>query len=137
MNKALLIGRITKDVELKHTSNGIPNVVFTLAVNRPYKDAQGITPADFINCVAWRQTAEFMARYVRKGYLLAVEGQIQVRNYTNQQGQTIYVTEIMCDSVENLTPKDPTPQYPQNQQGYTQPQQPKNNYYDENNGLPF
>ena len=134
MNKAILIGRITKDVELKHTTNGIPNVVFTIAVNRPYKDTQGNTPADFISCVAWRQTAEFMARYVRKGYLLAVEGQIQVRNYQNAQGQTIYVTEIMCDSVENLTPKEQAPQYQQP----TQPQQPpKNNYYDENNGLPF
>lgn len=129
MNKAILTGRITKDVELRTTQNGIANVVFTLAVNRGYKDANGNYPADFINCVAWRQQAEYMANYVKKGYLLAVEGQIQVRTYQNQHGQTVYVTEVMCESVENLTPREQTA---------TQPQPTATtNSYDDDGTLPF
>lgn len=106
MNKVLLTGRITKDVELRQTQSGISNVSFSLAVDRGYKDPQGNRLADFINCVAWRQQAEFLANYVKKGYMLAVEGTLQVRNYQNQQGQTIYVTEVICDRVENLQPKE-------------------------------
>lgn len=106
MNKVCLTGRITKDVELRQTQSGISNVSFSLAVDRGYKDPQGNRLADFINCVAWRQQAEFLANYVKKGYMLAVEGQIQTRNYQNNQGQTIYVTEVICDRVENLQPKE-------------------------------
>lgn len=106
MNKVLLTGRITKDVELRQTQSGISNVSFSLAVDRGYKDPQGNRLADFINCVAWRQQAEFLGNYVKKGYMLAVEGTLQVRNYQNQQGQTIYVTEVICDRVENLQPKE-------------------------------
>lgn len=128
MNKVLLIGRITKDVELRQTLSGISNVSFSLAVDRGFRDANGERQADFINCVAWRQQAEFMERFVKKGYMLAVEGQIQTRNYQNNQGQTIYVTEVVCDRVENLTPKDAT------QMLYEQPKQ-TNSFNDDN--LPF
>lgn len=128
MNKVLLIGRITKDVELRQTLNGIANVSFSLAVDRGFKDANGEKTTDFINCVAWRQQAEFMERFVKKGYMLAVEGTLQVRNYQNNQGQTIYVTEVICDKVENLTPKDAT------QMLYEQPKQ-TNSFNDDN--LPF
>lgn len=106
MNRCVLTGRITKDVELWQTQSGIPNVTFTLAVNRPFKDANGQTLADFINCVAWRQQAEFLSNYVKKGYMLAVEGQIQTRSYVNGQGQTVYITEVVCDRVENLQPRE-------------------------------
>lgn len=132
MNKVLLTGRITKDVELRQTQSGISNVSFSIAVDRGFKDANGERQADFINCVAWRQQAEFLANYVKKGYMLAVEGQIQTRNYQNNQGQTIYVTEVICDRVENLTPKESqeerntTATYPQ----------PSANYVDDKN-LPF
>ena len=141
MNRVILIGRITKDAELRQTQTGVNNVSFTLAVNRKYKDEQGNTPADFINCVAWRQQAEFLGNYVKKGYLLAVEGQLQVRSYQDQQGVTKYVTEVVCDSVENLTPKDqPTQQQPVNNQSTTSqqtPQQTVNKKWWDDSDLPF
>lgn len=118
MNRVTLTGRITKDVELRQTQNNISTAAFTLAVDRGFKDAYGNRQTDFINCVAWRQQAEFMANYVKKGYLLAVEGQIQVRNYQNQQGQTVYVTEIICDRVENLTPRETTQEQPTPKDAY-------------------
>ncbi len=126
MNKVLLTGRITKDPEVKYTSNGIANVNFTVAVDRGYKDQSGQRQADFINCVAWRQQADFISRYVKKGNMLAVEGNIQTRNYQGQDGQTKYITEVVVDSVENLSPRDPNQATMQPQsQNY---QQPYNNY---------
>lgn len=114
MNKTLLTGRITKDPELRYTSTGIANVNFTIAVDRQMKDANGQRVADFINCVAWRQQADFIGRFVRKGNMLAIEGRIQTRNYQGQDGLTHYVTEVLVDSVENLTPRDPNAQPVQN-----------------------
>ena len=110
MNKVILTGRITKDPEIRATQNGISTLTFTLAVDRGYKDLQGNNQTDFISCVAWRQQAEFMSMYVKKGYLLAIEGQIQTRSYLNNQNQTVYVTEVVADRVENLTPRDNAPQ---------------------------
>lgn len=104
INKVILIGRIVKDVELRKTPNGISTVSFTLAVNRTYKK-DGEQEADFINCVAWRNSADFMANYVNKGALLGVEGRIQVRNYKDQSDRTVYVTEVVCDSVQLLESK--------------------------------
>ena len=104
INKVILIGRIVKDVELRKTPNGISTVSFTLAVNRTYKK-DGEQEADFINCVAWRNSADFMANYVNKGALLGVEGRIQVRNYKDQSDRTVYVTEVVCDSVQVLESK--------------------------------
>ncbi len=129
MNKVLLTGRITKDPELRYTQNGIPSVNFTLAVDRGMRDANGNRQADFINCVAWRGQADFISRFIRKGYLMAVEGKIQTRNYQGQDGQTHYVTEVVLDQVENLQPRDPNapaqgvnPQPTNNYQGgYTNP----------------
>ncbi len=122
MNKVILTGRITKDPEVRYTQTGVSVVSFTLAVNRQFRDANGNNQADFINCTAWRSTADFITRYIKKGYMLLVEGSIQSRSYQGQDGQTRYVTEVVCDSVENLQPRDP------NQQGFqsgyqSQPQQ--------------
>lgn len=119
MNRVCLVGRITKDPELKTTSSGISNVFFTLAVNRNRRDANGDTQADFISCIAWRNTAEFIGNYVKKGYQLSVEGRIQTRNWTDSNNQIHYVTEVQCDSVNNLTPRSQG----QNQGGYQQSNQ--------------
>ena len=100
MNQVNLIGRITKDIELKQTNTGKSVCQFTLAVNKGY----GQEGADFFNCVAWNKTAEFLAQYIKKGFQIAVNGRLSSRAYDGQYGK-VYVTEVICDSVENLTPK--------------------------------
>lgn len=101
LNKAVLCGRLTGDPELKQTQSGISVVSFTLAVNRRYQshsaDGQAQQQADFISCVAWRQTAEFISRYFRKGSSLCITGSIQTRNWLDQQGQKRYTTEVVVD----------------------------------------
>lgn len=106
MNKVVLVGRITKDPEIKYTPSGAAVVSFTIAVDRGFKDANGNNQSDFISCVAWRQQAEFIANYIKKGNLMALSGSIQTRNYQDQSGKTIYITEVVCDSVNNLTPRE-------------------------------
>ena len=127
MNKVLLTGRITKDPEIRYTPNGMANLLFTIAVDRQVRDANGNRQADFVSCVAWGQQADFMSRYVKKGNMLAITGRIQVRNYQGQDNQTHYVTEVVVESVENLSPRDPNQVQ---QQGY---QQPTNNFQQQNN----
>ena len=105
MNNVVLIGRLTKDPEMKKTQNDASVVSFNLAVNRRSKSA-GQPDADFISCVAWNKTAELMCQYLHKGSLIGVEGSIQTRNYDNQQGQRVYVTEVLVRSVQFLEPKD-------------------------------
>jgi single-strand DNA-binding protein len=104
MNRVILVGRITKDPEMKMTQSNIPVVTFTLAVNRQFADQSGEKQADFIQCVVWRKQAENLARFVRKGALLGVEGRIQTRQYEADNG-TRYVTEVVCDSVQFLESK--------------------------------
>ena len=103
LNKVILCGRMTADPELKQTTSGIPVVSFTLAVNRRYqaKSAEGAQAqqADFISVVAWRQTAEFISRYFRKGSALCVTGSIQTRTWQDQQGQKRYATDVVADEV--------------------------------------
>ena len=108
LNQVALIGRITKNVELRKTQSGNSCVSFTLAVQRLIKNQKGEYETDFINCVAWRQTADYMGQYIKKGYLLAITGTIQTRNYQDKDGKTIYITEVVCDNVRNLTPKEDT-----------------------------
>lgn len=102
LNKAILIGRLTKDPELRYTPNGVANCTFTLAIDRPFTNQQGDREADFIPVVTWRQLAETCANYLRKGRLTAVEGRIQVRNYENNEGKRVYVTEVIADNVRFL-----------------------------------
>lgn len=110
MNKAILIGRLTKDIELKKTQSGTSVTSFTVAVNRTYQSQDSNQPtADFINCVAWNRTAELMAQYVGKGSQVAIEGRIQTRNYENQEGRRIYVTEIVADRVQFLDSRGSRP----------------------------
>ncbi|AQZ45591.1 single-stranded DNA-binding protein [Paenibacillus larvae] len=101
LNRVVLIGRLTKDPELRYTSSGIAYTSFTLAVERPFK-TNGDKETDFINIVTWRQAAEACANYLRKGRLTAVEGRIQVRNYENNEGRRIYVTEVVAEHVRFL-----------------------------------
>jgi len=105
-NRVILIGRLTKDPELRYTANGVAVATFTLAVNRNYKNAQGDKETDFIPCVVFRQLAELCANYLAKGKLAALEGRIQIRSYDAQDGQKRYVTEVVGEDVRFLSPKD-------------------------------
>lgn len=104
MNKVVLIGRLTKDPEIKYTPAGNAVSTFSIAVNRDFKNENGEYDTDFINCVAWNQTAEFMGNYLKKGYQIAVSGSIQTRTYEDKAGKTVYVTEVIVNQVQNLTP---------------------------------
>lgn len=100
INNVTIIGRTTKDIELRATSSGTNNASFSLAVERNFKNANGEKETDFINCVAWRKTAEIVAQYAPKGSLIGVRGRIQTRNYENNQGVRVYVTEVVADEVQ-------------------------------------
>ena len=105
INNVVLVGRLTKDPDLKYTGNGTAVATFTLAVNRNFTSADGTREVDFINCVIWRKPAETLANYARKGTLLGVTGRIQTRSYDNQQGQRVYVTEVVADNFQLLESK--------------------------------
>lgn len=100
MNKVCLIGRITKDPEIRYTANNVAVATFSLAINRTYKNANGGYDADFINCIAFRNTADLLGKYVHKGDQLGIEGHIQTRNYDDKDGKKVYVTEIVVDSLD-------------------------------------
>ena len=102
LNSTCLVGRLTKDAELKYTPSNQAVATFTLAVNRNFKSQNGEREADFINCVIWRQQAENLANWAKKGALIGIVGRIQTRNYENQQGQRVYVTEVVADSFQLL-----------------------------------
>ena len=102
MNKAILVGNLARDPETRNTPSGVSCTTFTVACNRRFVNQQGVREADFINCVAWRQNADFVSRYLTKGSKVAVEGSIQTRSYDAQDGTKRYVTEIVVDSVESV-----------------------------------
>lgn len=102
MNKAIIIGRLTRDPEMRTTTSGINSTSFTVAVSRTYSNQNGERETDFINCVAWRKQAENIAKYCTKGTQVAVEGRIQTRSYDAQDGTKRYVTEIIADNVTFL-----------------------------------
>ena len=105
MNKVVLIGRLTRDPELRYTSSNVPAASFSLAVNRPFQNQSGVREADFINIVIWRKPAETAKKYLTKGSLIAVEGRIQTRNYDGADGKKVYVTEVVADNFEFLESK--------------------------------
>ncbi|HEO7923666.1 TPA: single-stranded DNA-binding protein [Streptococcus agalactiae] len=132
INNVVLVGRLTKDADLRYTPNQVAVATFTLAVNRRFKEQNGEREADFINCVIWQKSAENLANWAKKGTLVGITGRIQTRNYENQQGQCVYVTEVIAESFQLLeSRKDNSQGAPQNNQGYQQPnnnyQQPQNN----------
>lgn len=102
LNSICLVGRLTKDVELRYTPSNVAVATFTLAVNRTFKNENGDREADFINCVMWRQQAENLANWAKKGALIGVTGRIQTRSYDNQQGQRVYVTEVVAEQFQLL-----------------------------------
>ena len=101
MNKVIMTGRATKDVELKVTPTGTNVATFSVAVKRPFKDNE----SDFFECVAYGKTAELISKYIKKGDLFGIEGRLQTRNYTNKEGRKVYVTEIIVENVEFLQSK--------------------------------
>ncbi|HZJ86456.1 MAG TPA: single-stranded DNA-binding protein [Erysipelotrichaceae bacterium] len=120
INNVVLVGRLTRDPELRKTQTGKSVLSFSCAVNRKFKTET--QTADFINCVAWNQTADFLARYATKGALVGIEGRIQTRNYDDKTGNRVYVTEVVCDSVQLLESKAEAErrQSQQGSQGYAQ-----------------
>ena len=105
LNRVVLVGRLTKDPEYRTTPSGVSVATFTLAVNRTFTNAQGEREADFINCVVFRRQADNVNNYLSKGSLAGVDGRLQSRNYENQEGRRVFVTEVVCDSVQFLEPK--------------------------------
>lgn len=126
MNKAILIGNLAADSEFRTTPNGISYVSFRIACQRKYANQQGVREADFISCVAWRQTAEFIHKYFIKGNKIALEGSIQTRSYDAQDGSKRYVTEVLVDNAEFVVPKADGHSAPQ--QNYGQQDYPPQNY---------
>lgn len=115
MNNVSLVGRLTKDVELKHTTSQTAVATGTLAVNRQFKSANGEKETDFINIVAWRKTAEILSDYTSKGSQIGITGRIQTRNYEDKDGKRVYVTEVVAESI-NLLDSKSNNQQPQQKQ---------------------
>ena len=108
INNVTLIGRLTRDAELRYTPNNIATAQFNIACNRNFKNANDEYDADFINCVMWREQAERFCNWTRKGMLVGIVGQIQTRSYENQQGQRVYVTEVVAENFQVLEKRDNT-----------------------------
>lgn len=109
MNKAILIGRLTRDPELRYTSSNRAVCQFSIAIDRPFTNqSTGTREADFITVVTWDKTAENVGKYMSKGRLIAVEGRIQTRNYENNEGKKVYVTEVVANNVQFLESKNAT-----------------------------
>ncbi|HDU3174563.1 TPA: single-stranded DNA-binding protein [Listeria monocytogenes] len=124
MNRVILVGRLTKDPDLRYTPAGAAVATFTLAVNRTFTNQQGEREADFINCVVWRKPAENVANFLKKGSMAGVDGRVQTRNYEGNDGKRVYVTEIVAESVQFLEPKlnaveGSTPNNYQNEANYS------------------
>jgi len=116
INRVVLVGRITRDPEVQQTNGGISYVRFSLACDRPFKNQNGEKSTDFINCIAWRQQADFMKAYIKKGNMVGVDGRIQVTTYQDQNGNNRQVFDIYVESVANLEPRrndgfQPTPPF--------------------------
>ncbi|MBC2163460.1 single-stranded DNA-binding protein [Listeria booriae] len=141
MNRVVLVGRLTKDPELRYTPAGVAVATFTLAVNRNFTNQAGEREADFINVVVWRKPAENAANYLKKGHLAGVDGKVQTRNYEGQDGKRVYVTEILAESVQFLEPRNaqnaPYQQNNNNQSNYAQNNQNRNQGAHNTNYNPF
>ncbi|SFM12652.1 single-stranded DNA-binding protein [Salibacterium qingdaonense] len=105
INRVVLVGRLTRDPELRYTPNGIAVVNFGIAVNRPFTNQNGEREADFFNCVAWRKQAENVANYLKKGSQTGIDGRLQSRKYENQEGRRVTVVEVQAESVQFLEPR--------------------------------
>ena len=108
INNVVLVGRLTRDPEFRYTPSNVAVATFSLAVNRNFKNQAGDREADFINCMIWRKPAELLSEWCKKGNLVGITGRIQTRSYDNQQGQRVYVTEVVAESFQTLEKKDNT-----------------------------
>lgn len=141
INRVVLVGRLTKDPDLKYTPAGVAMARCTLAVNRTFK-SEGQPDADFISCVSWRKTAENTANYLKKGRFAGVEGRIQTGSYEGQDGKRIYTTDVVADSVQFLEPKNgqasqnnaSTGQNNDHQRSRSEYQQPQTDPFTNNSG---
>lgn len=131
MNRVVLVGRLTKDPDLRYTPNGVPVASFTLAVNRTFSNQQGEREADFINCVVWRRPAENVANFLKKGSMAGVDGRIQTRNYEGQDGRRVYVTEVVAESVQFLEPRNAASGRGEDYQPYGDSQRSQNPPYNQ------
>ena len=127
INNCTLVGRLTKDPELKKTQSGISVVKFTLAVNRSFRDESGETQADFISCIAWRAQADNLAKYMKQGSLIGIEGRIQTGSYETEQGMR-YTTDVVANNITFLESKGS-----QNNNGYQKQEEPQS--YEPDNDL--
>lgn len=119
LNRVVLTGRLTRDPELRYTGSGTAVCSFTVAVDRQFRNQQGDRDADFISCVIWRKSAENFANFTHKGSLVGIDGRLSTRNYENNQGQRVYVTEVTVDNFALLEPRSSN-QNTGNQGGYNQ-----------------
>ena len=120
MNRVVLVGRLTRDPDLRYTSGGHAVANFTIAVNRPFKNEQGENEADFVNCVTFRKQAENLANYMKKGNLIGIDGRIQTRSYDAQDGKRVFVTEVLAESIQFLESRNQQTQQANNG-GYNAP----------------
>jgi len=125
INRVVLVGRLTKDPELRYTPNGIASCRFTVAINRTFANQNGERDADFINCQAWRKAAENLANYQRKGTLIGLEGRIQTHSYEDQNGQRVYTTTVVADSIQFLESRSQASGQQQPNSYSSQQQQPQ------------
>ena len=139
INRTVLVGRLTRDPELRYTQGGTAVASFTLAVNRQFTNSQGEREADFINCVIWRKAAENFANFTNKGSLVGIDGHLQTRNYENKQGQRVYVTEVVVENFSLLESKNASSNDNTNNNPNNQPKKPNNNTSDPfaNNSKPI
>ena len=135
INRVVLVGRLTREINLRKTGTGTSVASFTVACNRRFSGQNQEQGADFINCVAWRQTADFLAQYAAKGSLVGVEGRIQSRSYDDASGKRVYVTEVVADSVQLLESKATTAAHRQ-EPAYNNAA-PQNNYSNSYSSNPY
>ena len=128
INRVVLVGRLTRDVEVRKTQSGLSVASFTVACDRRGSRQEGQQTADFISCVAWRQSADFLGQYARKGALVAVEGRLQSRSYDRNDGTKAYVTEVQCDNVSLCESRATSESRQQNQNSYGNSSYGNNNY---------
>lgn len=126
INRVILVGRLTKDPDLKYTPSGAAVARFTLAVNRTFSNAAGEKEADFINCTVWRKQAENTANFLKKGSLAGVEGRMQTGSYEGEDGKRVYTTEVVCDSVQFVEPKNSSPKSEERSEATKQTKQEPN-----------
>ena len=130
INRTVLVGRLTRDPELRYTQGGTAVASFTLAVNRQFTNSQGEREADFINCVIWKKAAENFTNFTHKGSLVGIDGRLQTRNYENKQGQRVYVTEVVVENFSLLESKNIDSSNNTNNNPNNQPKKPNNNTSD-------